>query len=161
MRQHGHGSKESIISVLPCGLHVNTLLIVQVQVGQFFSSFIKGHKVLNIVHDGNARQGLLQVISKAFPILWRMKQAIHIVEDMFLSNGSRPSETVTDFFQNPIGYAVATDITIGFCIIKKRGLRIFIFFIPIQRKALTIKLYLVIGHCVCYQATKALIPNSA
>ena len=38
---HWHSCKEMIISVLPRSLHVDALLVVQMQVGQFFSGFIK------------------------------------------------------------------------------------------------------------------------
>ena len=56
MCQHGHFRKKCIIVVMSCRLHVNALLVVQVQVGKLLTGFIKGHEVLNIIHDRDAWQ---------------------------------------------------------------------------------------------------------
>ena len=56
MCQHWHFCEENIIAVMSCCLHINALLVVQVQVGKFLSGFIKSHKVLHIIYNGNAWQ---------------------------------------------------------------------------------------------------------
>lgn len=85
---HRHFREVSTIAVLPCSLHIDASLVIQMQVGQFLPSFIKSHKVLHVILDGDARQGLLQIIAKAFMVLREMKQAIDIVENVPLCDGS-------------------------------------------------------------------------